>query len=412
MSTSRSSRALRGTALATFALLLTALVAAPLASAGGPTWLTIRKITDGGRPGAGAALSTTRSSTTRYLHATWRKGAGQVQFARSTNGGSTWTSPLTIANPEFMLGEPRIASVSNDVWIAWVRRYEDPDTGSYGYAVLVRHNGSHGSASGWGTTRRLTAMDGNVRGANIAVTDGGASIYVTYSDLRSDETRLKYSHNGGSSWSTVILGEGFDEDFEGVPTTLPVVGASGRNVVAAWVAPGNVATARVSTDRGLHWSAPTVVGDGLSTAAANGSRLAVGGTGEIGPWIRVWNAGTWGVVREIPEITLGGNNASAVELDIRVNTNGRIGAVYSAQVDVDEETADTWEEITWFTSSNDGASWSGPTRVSRAGSETEAFNAEKPTAVWLESGRIWISWMQEKPAAPGTYYLAIRERSI
>ena len=411
MPTARSSRAVRATALATVALLLTALTVAPLASAGVPTWSSVRKITDGGRPAAGASLSTTRSSTTRYLHATWRKGAGQVQFARSSNGGATWSSPLTIANPEFLLSDPRIAAVSNDVWVAWVRRYEDPDTGAFGYAVLVRHNGSHGSASGWGTARRLTAMDGNVRGANIAVTDGGASIYVTYSDLRTDTTRLKYSRNGGSTWTTVVLGNGFDEDGEGVPTTLPVVGASGKNVVVAWAAPDNVTMARVSTDSAAHWSAAAIVGQGLSTAAANGGRLAVGGTGEVGPWVRVWSAGAWGSLREIPEITLGGNTASAVELDIRVNTDGRIGAVYSAQVDVDEETADTWEEVTWFQSSNDGATWSGPTRVSRAGSETEAYNAEKPTAVWLESGRLWISWLQEKPAAPGTYYFAIRERS-
>jgi hypothetical protein len=411
MPTARSSRAVRATALATFALLLTALVAAPLAIAGGPTWSTIRKITDGGRPAAGASLSTTKSSTTRYLHAAWRKGAGEARFARSSNGGATWTSAFSIANPEFMLGEPRIASVSNDVWVAWVRRYEDPDTGSFGYAVLVRHNGSHGSASGWEAAKRLTATDGDVRGANIAVTDSGASIYVTYSDLRTDTTRLKYSRNGGSTWTTVVLGEGFDQDGENVPTTLPVVGASGKNVVVAWLAADNVATARVSTDSGAHWSAEAIVGQGLSTAAANGGRLAVGGTGELGPWVRVWTGGTWGTLREIPEITLGGNTASAVELDIRVNTLGRIGAVYSAQVDVDEETADTWEEITWFSSSNDGATWSGPTRVSRAGSETEAFNAEKPTAVWLENGRLWISWLQEKPTAPGTYAFSIRERS-
>jgi hypothetical protein len=412
MATSRSSRiALRATALAALALLLATLVAAPLASAGTPTWSATRQIANGGRPAAGASLFTTRSATTRYLHATWRQGADRVKFARSTNGGVSWTSPLTIANPEFILGDPRVGAAGNDVWVAWVRRYEDPDTGGLGYAVLVRHNRSHGSAAAWDKAIRLTSMTGNVRGANIAVTDAGESIYVTYSDLRTDTTRLKYSQNGGSSWTTVVLGEGFDEDFEGVPTTLPVVGASGNNVVAAWVAPDNIATARVSTNGGVTWSSEAVVGQGLSTAAAKGARLAVGGTGEIGPWVRVWTAGAWGALREIPEITLGGNNASAVDLDIRLNTNGRIGAVYSAQVDVDEETADTWEEITWFSSSNNGATWSAPTRVSRAGSETQAYNAERPTAVWTESGRLWISWLQERPTAPGTYFFAVRERS-
>lgn len=392
-------------------LVIAALALAPLASAATPTWGSIHTIADGGRPSAGAALFTTKSSTTRYLHATWRKGAGEVRFARSTNGGTTWSSSLLLANPGFLLGEPAISAAGSDVWVSWVRRYVDEDTGTFGYAVLVRHNRSHGAASAWSSAIRLTSMTGNVRGANIAVTDGGKAIYVVWSDLRNDVTRLASSHNGGKTWAVTTVGEGFDVDFEDVPTTLPVVAASGDNVLVGWLAEGNVATARTSTDGGEHWSDEAIVGEGLSTAAAKGGRMAIGGRAEIGPWVRVWTNGTWGDLSEIPEVMLGGNVASAVELDIRLNTDHRIGAVYSAQVDVDEETADTWEEVTWFTSPDDGDTWSSPSRVSRAGSETAAFNADRPTAVWLENGKLWIMWLQEKPTAAGTYFLAIRERS-
>ena len=277
--------------------------------------------------------------------------------------------------------------------------------------IKVRHNGAHGASSAWDKAIRLTSTTGDVRAPSIAVTNGGASIYVIFSDLRNDTTRLVYSQDSGHVWDSVIVGNGFDEDGEGVPTTIPVVAAAGNNVVVGWLAAGNVATARTSTDGGKTWSPNFVAGAGLSSAAARGSRLAVAGTGDAGPWLRVWNAGTWGALRAIPEITLDGETASAVQVDVTLNTAGRVGVAYSAQVDVDEETADTWEEITWFSSANDGATWSGPTRVSRAGSESQAFNADRPSTIWLENGRLWISWLQEKATAPGTYFFALRERS-
>ena len=413
MRTLRSSLTDRRALLPAFVvtLLAAALVLAPLASAGAPTWSTVRKITESGRPAAGAALATTRSTDHRYLHATWRRNAGKVQFSRSANGGLTWSTPVVIADTEMVFGEPRVAASGNDVWVAWARTYEDPDTGTPGMAIIVRHNGRHGSPTGWDAPIRLTSRTGDVRPASISVTDSGQSIYVVFSDLRNDTTRLMYSHDGGRIWLSTIIGEGFDEDFEGVPTTIPVVAAAGDRVVAAWLAAGNVAMARVSTDGGDHWADAVPLGEGLSTAAARGTRLVVGGTAPEGPWMRMWTEGTWGDTSSIPTITLNGETASAVDLDIVLQTDGRVGAVYSAQVDVDEETADSWQEITWFTSPDNGASWSGPTRVSRAGSVAEAFFAGRPTAVWLESGRLWIAWRQERAADPGAWFFALRERS-
>jgi hypothetical protein len=411
MSMSKSSRIARATALASLGLLAIALVVTPLASAAGPTWSVVRNVADGGRPSAGSSIATTKSSTTRYLHATWRQGAGKVRFARSANGGVTWTSSRVLGNTTMVFGEPSVATSGNDVWVAWARTYEDPDTGTPGMGIKVRHNGAHGASSAWGQDIRLTSTSGDVRAPSIAVSNGGESIFVIFSDLRNDTTRLIYSHDGGHAWTSAIVGTGFDEDAEGVPTTIPVVAAAGNNVIVGWLAEGNLAMARTSTDGGDHWSDEAEVGEGLSSASALGARLAIAGRGEEGPWLRVWQSGEWSDLRAIPEITLEGETATAVQLDVALNTEGRVGVAYSAQVDVDEETADTWEEITWFTSANDGVAWSGPTRVSRAGSETQAFNADRPSVVWLASGRLWISWLQEKASAPGTSFFALRERS-
>ena len=170
-----------------------------------------------------------------------------------------------------------------------------------------------------------------------------------------------------------------------MPFVVPVVAAAGDNAVVAWLAEGNVATARVTTDGGDNWSDEAAVGEGLSAAAARVGRLAIAGTREGGiAWVRVWNDGTWGDVQDVPQVMFGAETASAVEVDVVLRSENRIGVAYSAQLDVDEETADTWEEIHWFQSADEGDTWGAGQRVSRQGSETAAFNAARPTALWLD----------------------------
>lgn len=404
-------RSVRAAASALIAASLAALVIAPAALAGVPTWGSIDKIANGARPAAGSSIDTTKSPGQRYVHAAWRRDAGKVQYARSLNGGASWSAAVTLADVGFVFGEPRIAAGGNDVWVAFARRYTDPDTGSPGKAIVVRHNGRHGLASAWDRQIVLTSKTGDVRAPSIAVTNDGQSIYVTFSDLRSDTTRLFYSHDGGRIWISTVVGEGFDEDFEGVPFAIPVVAASGQNAVVAWLAADNMATARVSTDGGDHWSDEMVVGEGISAAAARVGRLAVAGTREGGiAWVRIWNDGTWGEVEDVPGVMFGAETPSAVEVEVVLRSENRVGVAYSAQLDVDEKTADTWEEIHWFTSADDGDTWSEGQRVSRAGSETEAFNAARPTAIWLANGKLWIAWEQEKFADPGKHFFAIRQQ--
>jgi hypothetical protein len=387
------------------------LLAVSTAMAGAPAWGPIQKVTDAGQPAAGSSIDTTKASGQRYLHATYRRDAGKVLYSRSKNGGDSWSAPVKLADVGMVFGEPRIAAAGNDIWIAYARRYTDPDTGTPGKAIIVRHNGRHGAASAWDRQIRLSAKDGDVRAPSIAVTDGGDSIDVTYSNLRNDTTRLISSHNGGRTWTATAIGEGFEEDGEGVPFVVPVVAAAGENAVVAWLAAGNVATARVTTDGGDSWSDEVAVGQGLSAAAARAGRLAVAGTREGGiAWVRVWNDGSWGDVQDVPQAMFGAETADSVEVDVVLRSENRIGVVYSAQLDVDEETADTWEEIHWFQSADEGETWGAGQLVSRAGSETAAFDAARPTALWLDSGRLWVAWEQEKFSAPGDDFFAIRER--
>ncbi len=151
-------RSTRATATALLAI-LAALVIAPAALAGVPAWGSMEKITENGQPAAGSSIATTKSSSQRYLHATFRRGAGEVLFSRSSNGGDSWSAPVTLADIGMVFGEPRVAASGNDVWIAFARRYTDPDTGTPGKAIIVRHNGGHGAASAWDKQIRPDSQD-------------------------------------------------------------------------------------------------------------------------------------------------------------------------------------------------------------------------------------------------------------
>ena len=117
---------------------------------------------------------------------------------------------------------------------------------------------------------------------------------------------------------------------------IPVIAAAGDNAVVAWLAEGNVATARVTTDGGDNWSDATAVGEGLSAAAARVGRLAIAGTREGGiAWVRVWNDGTWGEVQDVPKPMFGAESPDAVGVEVVLRVDNRIGVAYSAQLDVD-----------------------------------------------------------------------------
>ena len=404
----RRARAIGGACIATIVAML---LVVPAALAGASTWEPIEKISDTGQPAAGSSIATTKSGGHRYLHAAFRRDAGKVLYARSSNGGGSWSSPTKLADIGMVYGEPRIAAGGNDIWIAFARRYTDPDTGTPGKAIVVRHNGRHGAPSAWDKQIRLTSKDGDVRAPSIAVTRGGDSIYVTYSNLRDDSTRVIASHNGGRTWTTTTVGVGFEQDGEDVPVVVPVVAAAGDNAVVAWLAEGNVATARITTNGGDSWSDEVAVGEGLSAAAARVGRLAVAGTREGGiAWVRVWNDDAWGDVQDVPQVMFGAETASSVDVDVVLRKDNRVGVVYSAQLDVDEETADTWEEIHWFQSADEGETWGAGQLVSRAGGVDAAFDAARPTAIWLDGGRLWVAWQQEKLNTPGDDFFAIRER--
>ena len=130
--TRKRRRTSRAVASALLMAALAALLVAPAALAGVPTWGSIEMITEDGQPAAGSSIATTKSTDQRYLHATFRRGAGKVLYARSSNGGDSWSAPVTLADVGMVFGEPRVAASGNDVWIAYARRYVDPDTGTPG----------------------------------------------------------------------------------------------------------------------------------------------------------------------------------------------------------------------------------------------------------------------------------------
>lgn len=308
----------------------------------GPAWSPIRRVATNVDISPGGTIARTIGVEHNWLHAVyWKK---NVLYRRSKDGGATWGAAKALTDTVQLLGRPSVATSGSYVHVAWARRVIDQLTEQPGVAIFVRSNPHHGRADAWNRVVRLTPRSGEVRAPAIAVS--GATVYVAFSDLREDVTRLMISRDNGATWISKTVGSGYEEDFEGVPVAVPIVAAAGDNVMVAWLAAGGVATARVSTDRGRHFSAPVALGDGLSSAAALKGRIALTGSAYGEAWVRIWKDGTWGPSRALPDLMLGADTANLVSPDVVLRKGGRVGVVLSAQVDLDEDLSR--EEITWL----------------------------------------------------------------
>ena len=97
-------RSRRTAASALLMAALAALVVAPATLAGVPTWGAIEMVTDNGHPAAGSSIDTTKAADQRYLHSTFRRGAGEVLYSRSLNGGTSWSAQVTLGEVGMVYG--------------------------------------------------------------------------------------------------------------------------------------------------------------------------------------------------------------------------------------------------------------------------------------------------------------------
>ncbi len=143
------------------------------------------------------------------VYATWMDystGNFEIMFAESTDGGQTFTTPVNVSADPQDSGYPQLAVAGNNVYITWTNAVSDKNydilfakttDGGKTFSKPLNVSNSTG-ASGWSQL----AVDGNVYVSWVDNTSGHYDIYIAKSadDGNSFESPVKVNQNANNSW--------------------------------------------------------------------------------------------------------------------------------------------------------------------------------------------------------------------
>lgn len=214
----------------------------------GATWLApVRLSRSGGEPAiAGRGQS---------VDVVWRQNttsAQVIRYARSTDGGATFSSPLSLSSGTGSAWWPSVARGRDGlVAVAW---YDNSDI--YDAKIRVRVSTNGGTSFGPPTTI-VRAPD-----ANVTVAAGRGVVYALYSTWNGP-LRVKRSFDGGHSWSSAktVSEQGFGS-----------ITAAGSTAYVAYNSGGKLVYRR-TTNKGDTWSSEA----NLSAKGGFGAKLSLKG---------------------------------------------------------------------------------------------------------------------------------------
>jgi hypothetical protein len=317
-----------------------------VSSDGGGTWSTALRLIAGTTSAPWIAASGT------YGYVVWTE-AGVTYVAISSNSGSSFGTPIAVSGKVTSCETPVIAAYGNDVYVA-------ADCGGHSYVTVSSNNG------GTWTTPFLYAS-----GPEPQIAAWGTDAYAIADSSSRATTAIAVSTNNGASW----LKSGSSGGSE------PWISAYGTNVVAAWETKGSASVVRVitSTDSGKTFSKPFEISSAVPNSWA--PMTGIFGNTEYVAWRS--HPGS-SLSQEYVSVSLnaGGTWSSASVIGISGHDNSWPVTVASTS----SSAFIAWYERTGSTSTapwqavivegtNNGSSWTTPTRLGGSIAETDVATA-------------------------------------
>jgi hypothetical protein len=231
---------------------------------GGTTWDTPVTLSDAGQDAVAPQLVTDGTTIT----AVWQRNDGsdyRIQSASSTDGGTTWSTPVTLSDAATNASDAQLVTDGTTITAVW---YGDDGTN-----YLVETASSPNGGITWSTPVTVSGAGQDAFEPRL-VTNGTTITTVWY---RFDGSKYRIqgasSTDGGTIWSTpVTISEPGQDAFKPQPVT------DGTTITVAWeLSDGNtIIHTASSTDGGTTWSTPVAISD----IATNGSspQLVTNGT--------------------------------------------------------------------------------------------------------------------------------------
>ena len=175
---------------------------------GGTTWSTPQNISNTGPNTPGPAITTDGTN----IFIAWWDGnilASDVFFSRSTDGGTTWSTPQNISTNIGQSADPVITTDGTNIFIAWW------DT-SLGSVAEILFSKSTDGGDTWSVPQNVSNNAMTSRSPSIAT--NGTDIFLSWNEFSSinpNEVVFSKSIDGGTTWSVpqnISNNEGNSED--------------------------------------------------------------------------------------------------------------------------------------------------------------------------------------------------------
>lgn len=309
--------------------------------------------------------------------AVWRRSNGVnfiVQSSRSTDAGSTWTSPADLSFTGQDASAPQVAMDGSTAVAAWTR--------SNGANPVVQTARSGDGGLTWSAPITLSTAGQSASFPQLAMS--GTDVVVTWyrSNGSNFIVQVAHSGDGGSTWATPT-----DLSVAGQSAVYPEVAMSGSTAIVTWYrwdGTNQIVQAARSSDAGATWSAST------SLSAPGGDAfypsVALAGSTAMVTWRRFNGANTIVQVRRSGD---GGStwdaaaDLSAVGLSAaspRVSMSGAVAVVSWRRLDGANFIAQAAR------SRDAGLTWSSPVSLSASGRDVTA------PRVFASGSTVLITW--------------------
>jgi hypothetical protein len=349
-------------------------------------------------------------------------------YERSANGGKTFGTPVQLPRPAKTPTErATLAYTGKTLIVAEVTQglYYQGGGATFDVnaprAVYVTRNTNNGAGS-WSNAVKLPGQSTTSRVDYVNAWASGANVWITTTDVGTGNIWVWTSTDRGSTWgSPVTIGATtFVDDapissggYVGGYSGLPTIAARGTDVVVSWLAnPSGQVVAAVSNNSGGSFGSATTLeasggadNSGYVQEDAHDTRIAVAWTTAAGAFLRIYDTSgnTWGskqTITAFPDTNVGGSlNVGGEGPMVALGPGSIVGVSISECNQLSGQTGcagdltagKAREQLVWYASDDNGATWSAPTVLATPGNAKTSqisnygdamYVKKKPLVVW------------------------------
>jgi len=288
-----------------------------------------------------------------------------VFIIKSTDGGTTWSSPVNISNSAASSEKPTIITFGTNILVTWY------DFSSGNNEILFSKSTDGGAT--WSSPVNLSNDATSSEGPSITI--GGTNILITWfnNDVGNSEILFSKSTDGGTTWSSPFSISNTESQ-----STQPTIITFGTDILITWtehIVDSQEVVFSKSTDGGVTWSSPFSISNTVSQSTQ--PAIITFGTDILITWTEfivysqevVFSKSTDGGVTWSSPVNL--SQTPAVQT---ISGSSSIATDGTDILVAFQENSKFFKDIMVVKSTDGGVTWSSPNSIAYAGSGDSVFS--------------------------------------